>query len=198
MNRETTPAKITDKIIELCNEIVPGEIPQYIPVKPQEWSRPMECFPNVEKMVQEYGGQQVNGRAIWQWSNILVEAEAHAVWKSPEGQLIDITPHDYNEEKILFLCDKSMTYDGEQIGNIRLALTGSPLVDELIELSRENEQIMREYEPGTKIPPTEFQMKLAALGYRKRTLIMQLNRKVDRNDPCPCMSGLKYKKCCGR
>ena len=22
--------------------------------------------------------------------------------------------------------------------------------------------------------------------------------KVDRNDPCPCGSGLKYKKCCGR
>ena len=66
----------------------------------------MECFPNVEKMVQEYGGQQVNGRAIWQWDNKLVEAEAHAVWKSPDGQLIDITPHDYNEEKYYFYVIK--------------------------------------------------------------------------------------------
>ncbi len=24
------------------------------------------------------------------------------------------------------------------------------------------------------------------------------DKKVGRNDPCPCGSGLKYKKCCGR
>ncbi|HOJ35929.1 MAG TPA: SEC-C metal-binding domain-containing protein, partial [Clostridiales bacterium] len=24
------------------------------------------------------------------------------------------------------------------------------------------------------------------------------SEKVGRNDPCPCGSGLKYKKCCGR
>lgn len=198
MNRETTPEKITDKIMELCRRIVPGEVPQYVPVKPEEWSRPMECFPNVEQMVKRYGGQQVNGRAIWQWSNVLVEAEAHAVWKSPEGQLIDITPHDNSEDKILFLCDESMIYSGEQIGNIRLALTGSPLAAELIELSEKTEEIMSEYKPGTKIPVTELQRKLAPLASRRQELIMQLNRKVERNDPCPCMSGLKYKKCCGR
>lgn len=26
----------------------------------------------------------------------------------------------------------------------------------------------------------------------------QLQKKVSRNDPCPCGSGLKYKKCCGK
>ena len=26
----------------------------------------------------------------------------------------------------------------------------------------------------------------------------KLHRKVGRNDPCPCQSGLKYGKCCGR
>lgn len=198
MNRETTPAKITDKIMELCNGIVHGEVPQYVPVKPQEWSRPMECFPNVEQMVREYGGQQVNGRVIWQWSNVLVEAEAHAVWKSLDGQLIDITPHDNGEEQILFLCDESMVYSGEQIGNIRLALTGSPLAAELIELSEKTEEIMREYKPGTKISVTELQRELAPLASRRQELMMLLNRKAERNEPCPCMSGLKYKKCCGK
>lgn len=28
--------------------------------------------------------------------------------------------------------------------------------------------------------------------------IIQINAKVGRNDPCPCGSGLKYKKCCGK
>lgn len=38
---------------------MPGEVPQYVPVKAEEWSRPMDCFPNVELMVKRYGGQQV-------------------------------------------------------------------------------------------------------------------------------------------
>lgn len=57
---------------------------------------------------------------------------------------------------------------------------------------------MSEYKPGTKIPVTELQRKLALLASRRQEVIMQLSQKVERNDLCPCMSGLKYKKCCGR
>ena len=28
--------------------------------------------------------------------------------------------------------------------------------------------------------------------------INQINKKVKRNEPCPCGSGKKYKKCCGK
>ena len=28
--------------------------------------------------------------------------------------------------------------------------------------------------------------------------VVRKGEKVGRNDPCPCGSGLKYKKCCGR
>lgn len=31
-----------------------------------------------------------------------------------------------------------------------------------------------------------------------QTTVIRQSRKVGRNDPCPCGSGLKYKKCCGR
>ena len=61
MKKETTPAKVTDKIMELCSRIVPDVEPEYVPVAGQEWSRRRECFPNVERMVREQGGQQVNG-----------------------------------------------------------------------------------------------------------------------------------------
>ncbi len=33
MKRETAPAKITDKIMELCSSAVPGAAPLYIPVE---------------------------------------------------------------------------------------------------------------------------------------------------------------------
>jgi len=32
----------------------------------------------------------------------------------------------------------------------------------------------------------------------KRTEAVAAGHKVGRNDPCPCGSGKKYKKCCGR
>ncbi len=33
---------------------------------------------------------------------------------------------------------------------------------------------------------------------KKKTPIRRQGKKIGRNDPCPCGSGLKYKKCCGR
>ena len=63
MKRETTPVRVTDKIMELCGGIVLDAKPEYVSVKAQVWSRLRECFSNVECMVQEQGGQQVNGWA---------------------------------------------------------------------------------------------------------------------------------------
>lgn len=53
MKRETTPIRVTDKIMELCSGIVPDVKPEYVSVEAQEWSLPSECFLNVERMVQE-------------------------------------------------------------------------------------------------------------------------------------------------
>mgnify|MGYP001062801412 CR=1 FL=1 len=198
MKRETTPVRVTDKVMELCSGIVPDAVPEYVPVAAQEWSLPSECFSNVGRMVQEQGGQQINGWAIWQWANILVEAEAHSVWQSPEGELVDITPHDNGEREILFLHDADMVYFGQSIGNVRLAITGSPLAAELVDLGDRIEAVMCSYKPGTEIPLSELRRQLLPLKERREAIVEMLNQKVSRNDLCPCQSGLKYKKCCGR
>lgn len=191
MKRETTPQKVSDKIIELCNKAVPEAEPVYVPVKAAVWSRLHECFLNVQQMVREEGGQQVNGWVVWQWANIAVTLEAHAVWESPERKLVDITPHDCGEGEILFLRDDAVVYSGKPIGSIRQALTTSPLVAELIELMNERDRILCAA-PGRlcKMPKS--------LLIRIRQIQETLHREVGRNDPCPCQSGLKYKKCCGR
>lgn len=36
------------------------------------------------------------------------------------------------------------------------------------------------------------------LGYGGEATYVREEPKVGRNDPCPCGSGRKYKKCCGR
>ncbi len=191
MKRETTPAGITDRIMELCDRRVPGAAPVYVPVQVAGWSLVNECFPNVQRMVREQGGQQVNGWAVWQWANIAVTLEAHAVWENLEGKLEDITPHICGEREILFLRDNKVVYSGKPIGSIRQPLTGSPLVAELIGLLNERDRIMCASADKTYAFPKEMYLR-----------IMQiqgiLHREVGRNDPCPCQSGLKYKKCCGR
>ena len=36
------------------------------------------------------------------------------------------------------------------------------------------------------------------LEQKKSGTVVNTEKKVGRNDPCPCGSGKKYKKCCGR
>ncbi len=37
-----------------------------------------------------------------------------------------------------------------------------------------------------------------AIGRKAEMIDMKSKQKVGRNDPCPCGSGLKFKKCCGK
>ena len=54
-------------------------------------------------------------------------------------------------------------------------------------------------ELGLKAEPTENQRADEALPLlSEKTNEASSGRKVGRNDPCPCGSGKKYKKCCGR
>ncbi|MCQ2610310.1 MAG: YchJ family protein [Treponema sp.] len=39
---------------------------------------------------------------------------------------------------------------------------------------------------------------LYSVGALKTTTVVREGEKIGRNDPCPCGSGKKYKKCCGR
>ena len=190
MGRVTTPRIITPQIKELCQSISEYE-PVYVEVKADPKSLINECFPNVNAHIKEYGGQSVLGKCIWQRANVLIEAEAHAIWKSPSGDMVDVTPHNNGEDSILFLVDPQMTYDGNCIPNIRKALTSSQLVAEFITLFNERDRIAAKSKGNTFSLPADM--------VRRMFEIEQiLNQRVGRNDPCPCQSGIKYKKCCGR
>ena len=41
------------------------------------------------------------------------------------------------------------------------------------------------------------QARMAGAGDRQVQQVVRSGAKVGRNDPCPCGSGKKYKKCCG-
>lgn len=192
MIKEITPVRVTQLIVDFCTSITSDSSPEYIDVCPAPLALPNECFNNVRRIIKQYGGSMCLGWAIWQRGNMLLDAEAHAIWNAPNGELIDITPHSYNEKRILFLVDSSLCYQGTTIPSHRQALTNSPLVAELIQLCKERDQAMQ-------TSTLENAYALSADWYnRVRALEFRFAQKAGRNDPCPCGSGLKYKKCCGQ
>jgi hypothetical protein len=67
----------------------------------------------------------------------MIEAEFHAVWRSPEGRLICVSPHKYGN-RILFLQDNSKAFNGiDRVDNIRKSLRPEGIVDKFITVCKE-------------------------------------------------------------
>lgn len=200
-----TPSEITTEILDLCGGIVAGGIPEFIAHVPAKGAVVRECFPNVMDRVAVDGGELVYGWAIWEWPGVFVEAEHHAVWRSPDG-LIDITPHEYPTKGVLFLPDPSATYDFEGFtrrNNIKRATTDLPAVSEFLALSDLIFQKLEVSSVGKEYRLSQRDLfQLQAMEDRKNQLkgniYFHLARGKGPNDVCFCRSGKKFKKCCSR
>lgn len=93
-----------------------------------------DCYKDVERQVAEFGGEIVYGWEVWEWPSIMITAEFHAVWRSPAGELNDVTIKPDGEQQIIFIPDANRTYNARQFDNLRLALRDHILVHEFIEV----------------------------------------------------------------
>lgn len=131
-----TPKRISKQIKDFCKSITTEFEPLYVKIIPEPYAEQLKCFNNVESKIQKDGGSIQYGRAIWEWKNVLLQAEFHVVWKSSDGELIDITPQDtWQSRRILFLPDNSITWTGKVVDNIRLPLNDSIKLKEFVRLS---------------------------------------------------------------
>ena len=198
MKNETTPPVITPEIRRFCKEISDAE-PSYVVVAPAPGMAIQNCFVNVSSIVDQVGGAQVNGWVIWQFANVYIYFEAHSVWKNEVNTLIDPTPHIGGETRILFLPDSTVEYHGHKIPGKRMPLTDSPLAEEYIKLVTEMEHFLVNDFTGEKVSPMDpLYPRLSHAHKRSQELLAVFKSDVGRNEPCPCGSGLKYKKCCGK
>jgi len=194
------PSEITDKIRLLLSKIGSHEDPEYVQCRPNQNSPQNECFPLVDERVAADGGERILGWQIWQ-GQLLVEAEFHAVWKTPEGELIDITPKPIPLERILFVADYKAKYEGRQVNNIRINITGNPIVDEFIAV---HDAVFRIENKGKR--SLQYELLLSgreANAHQKLSAAKPLLEKMalqgqTRNSPCLCGSGKKYKVCHGK
>lgn len=210
-----TPIRITEQIIKFCKGIDKSQKPGFVPVKTESWAKSQECFHNVKTKVEKDEGQIQFGWAIWEWQNSYIWADFHAIWISPENESIDITPVAEGTENILFHPDSSREYDYNapyyKVPMRYCPISDDPLVHEIIATEQELFYIEETHSPGPILEferlegPVlerylELQQKISSI---KAQLMLQSQPepergKPGRNDPCPCGSGLKFKKCCGK
>jgi len=174
------------------------EEPVYLDVKPEPFAEVAECFSSVKEKVQRDGGSIQLGWQIWQIPDIMIEAEFHAVWKSPDGELIDITPKKYRIDRILFVPDSKVKYYGARRRNKRLNISGNRLVDDLIEICEARYRLLnkggRTYKDTVLFSDEECEIH-EKLSYSKSLVSTMVARGDKKSSPCPCGSGKEYRHC---
>jgi hypothetical protein len=214
----TTPKEIDAPVIDFCKSVNANTDPVFVPVKPVDGGTHGECNVNVTKQIEDAGGTIEYGWAIWLEPGLLIEAEHHSLWVSPEGERIDVTPHE-GEDRIVFLPGAN-PFGKRPDPNIRRGLSNNPKLARWINVKGRLEQLVVDNTmPDGRVAFTPEMLALQAQADQLGAEIMGMAppmpettesipalrratgrsfRGVGRNDPCPCGSGKKYKKCCMR
>ncbi len=110
-------------------------------------------------------------------------------------------------EKIVYLriIDTLWTFHLDAMEDLRtgIGLRGYGQLDPLVEYKREGWKMFKNLEAAIRsnLVRTILKVQLATSETGNKNQFQKQNpsfKKVGRNDPCPCGSGKKYKKCCGR
>ena len=172
-----------------CREITATSNPVLVSCIPR-FDRPAnECFPLVEEQIAGSGGSMVVGWAIWEWPGVFIEAEFHAVWASPEGQLIDFAPRPLRSPHIVFLPDPSRKYEGRQVDNIRKALVRDNDLIRFLFVFRRQFEILNKgdlaFQHGPISLPAKALKELQGLQKEGARLERRLHNRYARNSELP-------------
>lgn len=196
-----TPDENNKDIIRLLKKVNGTHTPLYLDIESEPGAMKSDCFPIVQRKVEAAGGKMVLGWQLWETNNI-VEAEFHAVWEDPDGELHDITPKDGGVTQILFVEDENLVYDGRQKDNIRRNTTTNPLVDDFIKVSEAEFRFLNKGERADLYELrdlTESQYAhLSTLKELKGMIGAMILHNAKRKSRCPCPSGLAFKDCHGK
>ncbi|MBX3564114.1 MAG: hypothetical protein KF730_05995 [Sphingomonas sp.] len=157
-----------------------------MPVDPQPHGRVAYCFDNSVRQAEMHGGEAAYGWAIWRWPGRWFEAEHHAVWRRPDGSLLDVTPQLGDPRRILFLPDPQKVFDPERYRrNVMAPEAGNPLAAEYIDLVRQRADITDTYwYPGVEVLPLfseEDRARLAPIDARMAELRREMARPAPAN-----------------
>lgn len=193
------PKRLTKTIEEWCQEINPGHSPVYINVDRRLSSGNEEdCFANVARKMAAEGGSFQFGWAIWEWADLILEAEFWAVWVDERGQWLDVTPRSRGD-KLLFLPDDRITPQGKPVDSILKPIFEHPLVVEYLQVNKTIWQITDQMTEAGKNDLAVCEAVAPYIEHKSRLEkdLESLAGGIGRNDRCTCGSGKKFKNCCG-
>jgi hypothetical protein len=106
--------------------------------------------------MRRYGGKGIYGWKMILFPRLFLQALHHAVWVSPKGSFVDITPEVRNWNQIVFAPDTASSFVGVPRPPFRprfLNISGLNEVDNLIEISlRLTEARLRQATPNGALP----------------------------------------------
>ena len=191
------------ELVALCAELCTGTEPVYVPVLPSGASRMCDCFPTVDAFAAEHGGTRLLGWSLWEFPGLFVDAEFHAVWKSPEGDLVDLTKRQATGS-VLFLPAPGLAYSGRQVNNVRRPISLDPLVVEYLatfddEFYLVNRGDRAKQHGEISLSGAEAQ-EYGEIKRRQASTylhVRDLASAIGPYTPCPCNSGKKVRWCHG-
>lgn len=196
----TVPDLSSIYINQVVTKLGLSEAPVYINIGRTAGSQINECFDNVDRMVKREGGERILGWQLWE-SSYMIEAEIHAIWRTPENEYFDVTPKSIAIPHILFLADSRILLDGYQHDNVRINKTGNGLVDDYIRLAEARFFLMNKGDKAGKTGEISFVGQDAqnwqAINGIMAALEVMLQQGLSKNSPCFCRSGERYKRCHG-
>lgn len=187
------PLGLPQRILDFCQKIS-SEQPVILDVTPELFSRVSECFDNVATKVEEDGGEVVHGWLIWDWPGVFTEAEFHAVWKSTEGVISDVTPTYDGEKQVVFLPDPSIFYEGRRVDSIRVPANENKIVGDFIKLCEANHLRFGQVRNGAQLEGQEAYL-YTSFAQAKDFILGAIRNGANRNALCACGSGERYKRC---
>ena len=81
--------------------------PVAVPCRPFHGAQPGLCYQNVVALGDTLGGTFVTGWAVWEDPGVAFVCDHHAVWRTPEGELVCVTPQVPAEPEILFVVQRA-------------------------------------------------------------------------------------------
>lgn len=194
------PLEVNEHIEKLLDLIDSEFDPEIIPVRNEPNAKLHNCYLNVDEKVKRDGGKVHYGWAIFQ-SKIICEAERHAIWESPNGEFIDITPREFKFEEIMFVFDNDFIYTGQLIDNIRVNVTTNTTIDDFIKLC---ETLEKFYTYGVRIDDEQMIVPEPAMTFIKQYENLKLQFQLflaqggAPESHCLCGEKIKYKNCHGK
>lgn len=173
----SAPREIDDDVLRFCRGISP-EAPFYVPVKPVSKGKMSRCFDNVARQIKRRRGSIAYGWAIWHWPGRYFEAEHHAIWRSPAGFQVDVSPQLDGRKRVLFLPDPEAVYEPSAVRSNILGVDGDdPTATEFVALGCAWSKIRDSYriEGMTAVMPTfADNARLCELQSRMNVLLAQM------------------------